>query len=615
MNIFFIGVVNNAITASILIVLVLLLRVLLKRAPRWIQPVLWGIVGIRLLCPFQIESALSLIPKANPIPENIEYMQMPQIDTGITILNQSINPIVAENFRPDPISSANPLQVWIYILVIVWLIGIAGMLLYGVVSYAVLLRKMKHAQLVEKNVYESKVAPGPFILGIVAPKIYLPKGLTEENRNCVLEHEKAHLKRRDNFWKPFGFLILSVYWFHPLCWIAYILLCKDIELACDEKVTKDKDNQWKAKYCQALLECSMPRKMITACPVAFGEGNVKGRVRLVLNYRKPAFWIVISSVVLCVLVAICFLTSRITKITIPGIEEFSRQTQEEIYSFAEQVGEKDLIKAWGNPLVAGNERLWPVELTGETKYIVAYVENGKMISLHKSVLLFVTIVEKKEGVSYCTVDFNGYTSDRSKLCVMPKEDIFGNVIECEVGDMMLFESNGIIMETYPAQLYNPYSVRKMGKINQAETEIKKKERIVVEPQSTPSVIISFELPEDWNYEVIQTDDEPTSSITVLLAPKSEKEGNLELKYISSGFVVCGTGLVQTEIDFNGVKAYQGVYYGRDLWSFITLEEPKGCAILNSAPWYEKYEAEIEQLLASVVFLRKMIGNIESIPVD
>ncbi len=203
------------------------------------------------------------------------------------------------------------------ILSVIWLIGAAGMLLYMGISYLRIYRKVKESAPEEKNIRICDSIDSPFILGLVRPKIYLPSDIDSEDKAFVLAHEKAHLKRFDHLWKPLGFLLLSVYWFHPLLWVAYIVLCKDIEYACDEKVLKALGIEQKKAYSTALINCSVSQKMISACPLAFGENGVKGRVKSVLHYKKPAFWIIIASVVISAVLAVCFLTNPLRKAALP----------------------------------------------------------------------------------------------------------------------------------------------------------------------------------------------------------------------------------------------------------------------------------------------------------
>jgi len=199
------------------------------------------------------------------------------------------------------------------VFAMIWLFGIVSMLLYTAISYLRIYRQVRESAPLSENVRVCDRIDSPFILGIVRPKIYLPSDIDTADRVFVLAHERAHLKRLDHVWKPLGFLLLSVYWFHPLLWVAYILLCKDIEYACDEKVIKELGAEQKKNYSTALINCSVSRKMISACPLAFGETGVKGRVKSVLHYKKPTFWIIIASVVICAVLAVCFLTNPKTK--------------------------------------------------------------------------------------------------------------------------------------------------------------------------------------------------------------------------------------------------------------------------------------------------------------
>ena len=305
----FLKIINMSISASYIVLAVLLLRLLLKKAPKWITVVLWGIVAVRLICPFSIESVLSLIPSSEVVSPTIMTDKIPTINTGIPIINSTLNPVISESFTPNPGDSANPLQIWIPVLTTIWIVGMVALLIYTVISYAKVKRKIGTAVLLRDNIYQSENVVSPFVLGIIKPKIYLPFGMNEKDMEHVVAHETAHIRRKDHLWKPLGFLLLTLHWFNPLMWLGYVLLCRDIELACDEKVIKELDHDARADYSEALLTCSVNRRMIAACPLAFGEVGVKDRVKSVLNYKKPAFWIIIAAVVACVAVAVCFLTN------------------------------------------------------------------------------------------------------------------------------------------------------------------------------------------------------------------------------------------------------------------------------------------------------------------
>ena len=306
----FLKLLNLSISASWLVLVVLALRLVLKRAPKWVNVLLWGMVALRLMLPFSIESALSLIPSAETLsPEVVRFDPAPTITSGVTIIDNAVNPSLSESFAAAPLASVNPLYVWTYLAGWVWLIGLAAMLLYALVSYLRLRRRVSASIPLRENIYVCDEVPSPFILGIVHPRIYLPSALDEAQRGSVLSHERAHLARRDHWWKPLGFALLAVYWFNPLLWLAYTLLCRDIELACDERVLRGMDAGQVKAYSSALLACSVPRRMIAACPLAFGEVGVGARVKNALRYKKPAFWVVAASVAVCIVVAVCFLTN------------------------------------------------------------------------------------------------------------------------------------------------------------------------------------------------------------------------------------------------------------------------------------------------------------------
>lgn len=302
----FLRLLNISITAGWIVLIVVLLRFVLKKAPKWIRVALWGLVALRLLLPVSIESVLSLVPSAETV--KIESVTVPVltsvsdsngssyfyegvqgervvIQSGVSAVNSAINPVI----EPKSSGSVHTVAILKSVAGWVWLFGAAAMLLYALISYLRLRHRVRASVKLEKGVYVCDDISDPFILGLILPKICLPSGMGETTRGYVLAHEKAHLKRFDHIWKPLGFLLLAVYWFNPLLWLAYILLCRDIELACDEKVVKEYDAENKAAYSEALLKSSVSRRSIAACPLAFGEVGVKSRVKSILNYKKPAF--------------------------------------------------------------------------------------------------------------------------------------------------------------------------------------------------------------------------------------------------------------------------------------------------------------------------------------
>ena len=322
----FLKLLNLSISASWLVLAVLVLRLVSKRSPKWMNVLLWGIVALRLVLPFSVESALSLIPSAETVsPAVVQFDPAPTITSDVSVIDNAVNPSLSEHFAAVPTMSVNPLYVWTEIAGWVWLIGLGAMLLYALVSYLRLRRRVSVSLCVRENIYLCDAISSPFILGVVKPRIYLPSGLDEVQRQNVLSHERAHLARRDHWWKPLGFALLAVYWFNPVLWLAYTLLCRDIELACDERVIRTMDESAVKTYSTVLLACSMPRKAVITCPLAFGEIGVKERVRNALHYKKPAFWVVAASVAVCVVVAVCFLTNPPTDTDAAGLVGFHRE--------------------------------------------------------------------------------------------------------------------------------------------------------------------------------------------------------------------------------------------------------------------------------------------------
>ena len=309
----FLEIVNRSIAASWIVIAVLILRFCLKKAPKWVNVLLWGIVAVRLIFPFSIESALSLIPSAETVSPSIMMETAPSVQTGVPALDQVINPVIDHSLSPAPGASANPLQIWIPVMAAVWLAGAAALLLYSAISYWRLRRRVREAVILRDNIYQSENAGSPFVLGIIQPKIFLPYSVDSGALAYVIAHEQAHIRRGDHWWKPLAFLLLTVHWFNPLLWLSYILLCRDIELACDERVIQEMGNKQRADYTHALVSCSVSRRSIAACPLAFGEVGVKTRGKSVMNDTKPAFWIILASALICAAAAVCFLTNPKTE--------------------------------------------------------------------------------------------------------------------------------------------------------------------------------------------------------------------------------------------------------------------------------------------------------------
>ena len=373
----FLKIVNMSISASWLVVAVLILRLVLKKAPKWVNVLLWGIVAVRLICPFSFESALSLIPSAETFPEKIISGPSFDIQTGISPVDNRINDYLGDRYFEGVTVPANNGNNIMTILTIVWIIGILLFVAYTIISYRRLHREIDTAVHYRDNIFQSENVSSPFVLGIINPRIYLPFSMNEQNLEHVVAHEQAHIRRKDHWWKPLGFLLLTIYWFNPLMWLAYVLLCRDIELACDEKVIKELGNEQRADYTQALVACSVNRRMIAACPLAFGEVGVKERVKSVMNYKKPAFWVIILAVIACVVVVVCFLTnpkqdSYTLRIVVPAGSQ-----EEFVYSDEEVSTIKNSIKIWSGDGLGDTEVLLsPVNETTETGYTATYLTHG-----------------------------------------------------------------------------------------------------------------------------------------------------------------------------------------------------------------------------------------------
>ncbi len=308
MDTFFLKILNMSISALWLILAVILLRLVLKKAPKWINVLLWALVAVRLLCPISFESALSLVPNAEPIPQEIFVAEPPQNHES-PVFHPIENPNLPDTPSVSVDGSIEQVQ-WKFVFATFgWAFGVVAMLVYASISYLRVKGKVKASLHMWDNIWICDDIQTPFILGVFMPKIYIPSGVDESQLPHIIAHENAHLKRLDHWWKPMGFAVLAVHWFNPLVWVAYILLCRDIELACDEKVIRKMNQSESIAYSETLLSCSANRRMVMVCPIAFGEVGVKERVKRVLHYRKPAFWLIVSAVIICIVVAICFLTN------------------------------------------------------------------------------------------------------------------------------------------------------------------------------------------------------------------------------------------------------------------------------------------------------------------
>ena len=446
MEALFLKLVNMSITASWLALAIIAVRLIFKKAPKWILCLLWGLVAFRLVCPFSIESRLSLIPDIEPLAEETAYTSETVKQAHGDILDSEGNVILERHpvANGDILDSEGNVIVkiqdgnrtypekeqthsWMYFLSRIWLVGFGVMLAYTAVSYYLLKRKVATAIPFQRGIKQSEYVDSPFVLGIIRPVIYLPFGMEEGNMAYVIAHEKAHIRRRDHWWKPFGFLLLSIYWFNPVLWVAYILLCRDIEAACDEKVIKDMEKDERRAYSTALLNCSIHRRRIAACPLAFGETGVKARVKNVMNYKKPAFWVILIALAASIIVAVCFLTNpKSEEEDSSGYELIERVVSQNGYTILDQKNTKI-------NLVIVKEKL-PEECvtlkgyTFEPKEVIPY----QTFADNKLYLKHVGIDEERSDYLRFTFAFQTDSLELDNLLLPNHVDIAGNGFICNV---------------------------------------------------------------------------------------------------------------------------------------------------------------------------------------
>jgi len=324
----FLTVLNMSLTASYVILIVIPVRLLLKKAPKAVSYALWSVVAFRLIIPFSFESMLSLMPRNTdtvPIPHDIVYQQSPQINSGIKAADSFVNRTLP---APAVVAGANPLRIYLEIGAYIWILGVISLLVYSLVSVLRLKRELEGAQLIEKNIFEAKNLRTPFVLGLINPRIYLPVGLSKEDQNYILIHEQIHIRRKDHVIKTIAFLIVSIHWFNPLVWIVFKLMNTDMELSCDERVLKVMNKDIRKPYANSLLSLAAGRHILNGSPLAFGEGNVKGRIKNVLNYRKFSFWVIAVSVVAVIIVGIALAANPKQKDTIKPEDELTENSMD-----------------------------------------------------------------------------------------------------------------------------------------------------------------------------------------------------------------------------------------------------------------------------------------------
>ena len=405
----FIDLFNMSITASYLVLAVVVARLLLKKAPKWINCLLWALVGIRLICPFSIESALSLIPSSQTISINNTSTGRPfTVQSGVPAVDTNINEFLGNKYYEGVTVPANTFADMTNVLAIVWIFGLFAMLLYGSIAYLRLHKKVGASILLNNNIYYCDNIDTPFILGFFKPKIYVPSGITDEQISYIALHEKAHLKRKDHWWKPLGFILLSVYWFNPIIWVAYILLCRDIETACDEKVIKNMPNTEKKGYSETLVSCSVQRRMVMACPLAFGEVGVKQRIKSVLNYKKPAFWMIIFAVLLVAVVVACFLTNPDRNSSSIGIIGGADGPTSILVSRKKDVVDK-ILSEDGYEIISAEEKIISVDFTSNMLTDKMFEKNGTYRFRYRDTVGDCTEIKLKKVISSDDVFVFNYT--------------------------------------------------------------------------------------------------------------------------------------------------------------------------------------------------------------
>ena len=303
----FLGILNMSITSTYVILFIILIRFFFKKAPKIYSYSLWSVVLLRLTIPFSFESIFSLIRiNTKAIPEDIIYTGLPQINSGITAIDRVVN-----NSLPAPVigASVNPMQIWISIGGAIWILGLIALIIYSIVTTIKLSKKLKSAIHISDNIYENNVIKTPFVFGLINPKVYLPKALSEIEKGYIIKHEQTHIERYDHIIKFVAFIVVSIHWFNPLVWLSFFLMTEDMELSCDEKVIKELGSSIKKDYSTSLLSLSTGRRIIGGSPLAFGENNTKGRIKNILNYKKPEFWVGTLAIIVIVAVSIGLLSN------------------------------------------------------------------------------------------------------------------------------------------------------------------------------------------------------------------------------------------------------------------------------------------------------------------
>lgn len=308
----FVFLLNKSLTTSYLILAVLVLRLLFRKLPKAPQCLLWAVVAVRLVLPISPESALSLLPRQAPVSAvQAAYSAAAVRPQSVAQPQQGAVPMLTPVQTEASVSALPPEGQLLSVLTVVWLAGVTLMLLCSLVSYLKLKKRLQISLRVKDNIYLCDDISDPFVLGVWKPRIYLPSTMDYKQYPYILAHERAHLRRKDAWWKLLGYGILCVYWFHPLVWVSYWLFCRDLEMACDEQAVRGMDAQSISNYADALLRCASSHHRLGACPVAFGENGIKTRIRNLFRKKTTKIWILVLSVLLAgVLCWCCFASPK-----------------------------------------------------------------------------------------------------------------------------------------------------------------------------------------------------------------------------------------------------------------------------------------------------------------
>lgn len=384
----FLQILNMSFTGGIVIAFVLFFRLVLKKAPKVFSYGLWAVALFRLVFPFSFESAFSLLPtKPSPISQNIVFMQTPRIDTGILALNNAVSSILP---AATPETSINPLQIWVYIGSLLWVLGMVLLFIYSIATLVKLKKRLQTATICEENIFVSNRINTAFVIGVLHPRIYLPATLSDSERSYVLLHEQTHIRRLDHVVKLLSFLVLCVHWFNPLVWAAFFLCGKDMELSCDEAVIKRLGNDVKKSYSSSLLSLATDRKIVGGTPLAFGEGNTKGRIKNVLNYKKPAFWVMVVSTIAAVSVGVGLMANPKTEpLGFAGVNAVILEIDKDTPSMTvEGIDENSVI---GNRCIVTWEKDALITLATNSKLIPLSLDD---FSVGDSIVLFIGTVQE-----------------------------------------------------------------------------------------------------------------------------------------------------------------------------------------------------------------------------